>query len=170
MLPTPFLIVDFDSHSMLKNEVLAAIDNMPNLNINDSEACKVTKTDWNYNKHEEREYWSIIEQDIHKTLLECFNLIHLDGWKYGNCWFQQYYKNDVHDWHRHPESAYSCIYYVELPDNSPRTVFRNPINLNETITPDVKEGQILIFPATLYHTSPPSETDNRKTVIAFNIV
>jgi len=170
VLQCPFLIVDFNAHDKLKEEVLKSIDNMPNDSMMDGDTCTVTKTDWKYDKYEDREYWKIIEKDMHELLLDSFEVVHLDYWKYGNCWFQQYYKNDTHSWHRHPESVYNCIYYLELPESGPKTMFRNPINPKETLTPNVKEGQVLIFPAVLYHQSPPSETNERKTVIAFNIV
>ena len=170
IIPSPFLIADFEAHYNLKDKILDKIKTMPNLNMDDQKECTVTKTDWHYDKYEDREYWKVLKKDMHELLLECFDIIHLDQWSYGNCWFQQYYKNDFHGWHRHPESLYNCVYYLELPEDGPKTVFRNPINYNEIITPEIKEGQVLIFPATISHTSPPNESNSRKTIIAFNVL
>ena len=97
-------------------------------------------------------------------------------------WFNQYIaeSGSDHPWHHHADSArkageknpsihLASIYYVELPDRSLTTILKGP-ETGEEIIPDVKEGQILTFASDILHKSPRNLTNNRKTVIPFNIM
>ena len=97
-------------------------------------------------------------------------------------WFNQYIEESgaEHPWHHHAESErksgeknpcinLASIYYVELPDESLITILKDPETGKEVI-PDVKEGQILTFGADILHKSPRNFSNNRKTVIPFNIM
>ena len=97
-------------------------------------------------------------------------------------WFNQYIEDSgaEHPWHHHAESErksgeknpcinLASIYYVELPDESLITILKDPETGKEVI-PDVKEGQILTFGADILHKSPRNFSNNRKTVIPFNIM
>ena len=83
----------------------------------------------------------------------------------GQFWFQQYKKNNKHSWHRHKNSIFSNVYYVDLPEGTSKTKFRF---LGREFTVDVKEGQILTFPSFIEHCSKPSLSEHIKTVISFN--
>jgi hypothetical protein len=83
---------------------------------------------------------------------------------YGH-WFQQYEKGDYHIWHAHNDCAYTCVYYVELPEGSPKTTLRM---LGKEYEIDVKEGQVIVFPSCFVHQSKPNKGE-RKTVISFNV-
>ena len=69
--------------------------------------------------------------------------------------------------HDHPNVDLTNIYFVELEDVSLGTILKNP-RTDKDMNIKVKEGQILTFPATIMHRSPPNLTDSRKTVISFN--
>ena len=97
-------------------------------------------------------------------------------------WFNQYIaeSGSEHPWHHHAESEREAgqknpsihlanIYYVELPDKSLTTILKDP-ETGKEIIPDVKEGQILTFASDILHKSPRNLTNNRKTVIPFNIM
>ena len=97
-------------------------------------------------------------------------------------WFNQYIEESgsEHPWHHHADSErkageknpcinLASIYYVELPDESLITILKDPETGKEVI-PDVKEGQILTFGADILHKSPRNFSNNRKTVIPFNIM
>ena len=97
-------------------------------------------------------------------------------------WFNQYIaeSGSEHPWHHHAESErkagqknpcinLASIYYVELPDESLITILKDP-ETGKEIIPDVKEGQILTFGADILHKSPRNFSNNRKTVIPFNIM
>ena len=88
-------------------------------------------------------------------------------------WFNQYepHSDSEHPMHCHwgddTRNNLTSIYYVELEDKSLRTVIRHPITL-KAFVPPVKEGQILTFDATIWHSSPKNNTPTRKTIVSFN--
>ena len=97
-------------------------------------------------------------------------------------WFNQYIAESgaEHPWHHHadrereagqkdPSIHLACIYYVELPDESLTTILKDP-ETGKEIIPDVKEGQILTFASDILHRAPRNFSNNRKTVIPFNIM
>ena len=90
-------------------------------------------------------------------------------------WFNQYEPNSgsEHPFHNHwkinEQNSLTSIYYVELEDNSLRTIVEDP-KTHKEVDLKVKEGQILTFDATIPHRSPQNNTDTRKTVIAFNSI
>ena len=81
-------------------------------------------------------------------------------------WFQQYERNDEHDWHYHGDCNLSSIYYVELPEGTPITKFSM---FGREFSVNVKEGCILSFPSLYPHCSPMNESLDRKSVISFNL-
>ena len=85
-------------------------------------------------------------------------------WKIINSWFQQYEKNSYHEYHNHPQSNFTNVYFMELPDTNFKTVIKIE---NKEYEYSVKEGQLITFPAHLLHTSKPNGNE-RKTVISFN--
>lgn len=82
-----------------------------------------------------------------------------------NYWYQQYKKNDFHKWHLHRFCVYSNVYYVNLDQSSSRTTFKH---LGIEFSIEMEEGEILTFPSFYLHCSHPNQSDNIKTVIAFN--
>jgi uncharacterized protein YjlB len=84
-----------------------------------------------------------------------------------NFWFQQYKKQNFHDWHVHPGANYSNIYYLELPKKNMATKFFNQYN-NKYIEIEIKEGDLLTFPACILHCSDSFYEDATKTIISFN--
>jgi len=122
----------------------------------------ISNTDWNENENKDREW-------IHYFKDNVFNQIqnHLLNERLAkeviihNIWFQQYKQNDYHGWHTHPLTQFTNIYYVELPDGE-KTELYGEVDI------DIKEGDILSFPAYIFHRSKPNISNQRKTVISFN--
>jgi predicted 2-oxoglutarate/Fe(II)-dependent dioxygenase YbiX len=83
-------------------------------------------------------------------------------------WFQQYVINDKHGWHTHAEN-YTGVYYLEMPEEAPKTELIDQYNINKKITIDAKEGDIVIFPSFIIHRAPKVQSDTRKTIISFNL-
>lgn len=169
-IPAPIMVFDVPNHTHIKHQMLDAINQMPVSSIQ-TNYDKITNTDWDYDNHQQRQYWDILLPHLDQLLKQEF--VHIDlpqGFKISNCWYQQYYNTDTHHWHRHAGSTYNCVYYLELPHDAPPTMIRNPISINQTYTPSVQEGQLLIFPSIFAHCSPPNQSQHRKTIIAFNIV
>ena len=141
-----YTVVDVIDHSIMKESVLDLIDNMPHKDVGEYTVNLDDEyTDLNY------DYTSHIEES-----------------------------GSEHPWHHHADSErksgekntcinLASIYYVELPDESLITILKDPETGKEVI-PDVKEGQILTFGADILHKSPRNFSNNRKTVIPFNIM
>ena len=48
----------------------------------------------------------------------------------GNFWFNVYEKGDAQEFHNHPESHVSCVYYADVKDNDSKILFqRNPMSM-----------------------------------------
>ena len=114
----------------------------------------------------------------------------LDG---GKCyidesWINSYGLSENQEEHDHLPGFYSAIHYVKFnPDVHEPAVFTNPLiqlysYMNNEInykrhpdyilpnfTPEVKEGEIIIFPSWLKHTVKRTTTDEHRITLAFNI-
>mgnify|MGYP003128309809 FL=1 len=102
-------------------------------------------------------------------------------WRVESQWYNQYESNSGsdHPWHNHEDSnsfgediltgSLTCIYYLEVIDESLMTVLKHP-ETGEEVIPEVKEGQILTMDGKIFHKSPRNFTNTRKTVISFNII
>lgn len=142
-------------------KLLSLIDKIPTNSLveyNDN----ITNTDVNLPKDFKREYLEYffdIMQPYFKKL--CIQL-HSKRIEISGGWFQQYTKNSTHQWHTHPKCHFTNVYFVELPLKSLATEILNHSNL------DIKEGDLLTFPAYYYHRSPVNLSEKRKTIISFN--
>ena len=159
----PYFIVPIKEHLEIKQSLLTIIDEDEGQRRTDI-AQTIYKTDY-YLKKEKRKYFNILLPYINEILKElpikCNFVDHTNS-----IWYQQYIKLDHHSFHNHT-NQWSGIYYLELDKKSPGTQFKNYVS-NRSFSPDVKEGDVLIFPGWLDHRSPPNLSQKRKTVIAFN--
>jgi len=78
-------------------------------------------------------------------------------------WFHQMNKGDYDNWHNHFACQWIGIYYIDLPEGEQTELMDFEGNVFQ---PEVKEGDLLIFPSGYVHRSPPC--NNRKTIVAFN--
>ena len=153
------------NHVQHKSHLLKLIESIPQISSDSSNSEYISKSDWYLNSNYPRAYW----RDFYHLLLGPW--LKIMNSKYGhkefetkiaNYWFQQYQKDNHHNWHVHSNCHFSSVYYLELPNKSLTTQFKH----HKTIS--VKEGDILTFPAHLIHKSPINNSEKRKTVIAFN--
>jgi len=93
--------------------------------------------------------------------------------------------NNKYDWnriHSHPESSLSGVYYVKLPQESGKIIFRDPrpgalmnclinerYDHGELKWVGAKETSLLLFPSFLDHFVEPSMSDDERVSISFNI-
>ena len=167
-IPSPYLLINFLEHKEIKELLLSTIEEFANKeSVNDSGGI-ISRTDY-YNQQDIPRYWEILVPLIKPLVEKATEILDVPKYQVTLPWYQQYYKNDTHNWHRHPQSFYNFVYYLELPEDAPPTIFRNPFNKEEIHTPPAKEGQVIVFPATIHHCSPPSESNDRKSIIAWNI-
>ena len=150
-----------------KNKLLKIIDSMPNIGAEQDyiKNCgtSVSKSDWLLNRDVIKPYADLFFEMV-KPFIVFVEEQYSAKLKINNFWFQQYHKNDYHNWHTHPEAHFSNVFYLEMPKGTPGTEFKN---IEQKF--DVEEGDILSFPAFLAHRSPEIKIDKRKTVIVFNI-
>ena len=89
-----------------------------------------------------------------------------DSWVIHELWFQQYKTGGTHGWHVHGHN-FTAVYYADIPEGAPITelVLAN----GDVITPEAKEGDILIFPSFVVHRAPLNASEEQKTIISFNM-
>ena len=92
--------------------------------------------------------------------------------------------NDFNVIHTHPNSYLSAAYYVKAPEKAGRFVIENPNTAATHSYPvvekkteynikaaalDIKEGDLLLFPAYLPHKVNENKSDEDRIVISFNV-
>jgi hypothetical protein len=163
----PYAVLDFKAHNTLKYKVLGAIENIAPNSIAATDH-QIYKTDWNIPDDIPRKYVEILRPELSTELSKIFITLGFDQYTVHNIWFQQYIKHDSHSWHNHKACHYTCIYYLELPTDAPKTQFLDPIDQKTIFEIDIKEGDILIIPSMIKHRSPIITNNVRKTIISFN--
>lgn len=126
----------------------------------------ISKLDYNQGDNWEREWAQLAIPSIISTISPMIKSMGYDTMDLTNIWYQQYNDNDYHGWHIH-NTSFSGVYFLELDENSSSTRFCVPTDFNP-FQVDAKEGDIILFPSHLFHTSP-ANRGNRKTSIAFNL-
>ena len=151
-----------ENHNFHKNIILQLIKNIPQ-----NKHQNISHTDWSLPREYKREYLEYFYTIIKNYMEEIRDYLNTNKCIIGNGWFQQYYENDNHTWHTHESTQFANVYFVELPNKHYKTeIFDN--TTNTLINLDVKEGDVITFPAFYSHRSKPNPSNERKTVIAFN--
>ena len=70
-------------------------------------------------------------------------------------------------WHNHQKCQWAGIYFVEVPDNKYTEFF--DLHTQEIFQPNVREGDIIIFPSYLNHTVPAGKYKSYRVTIAINL-
>jgi hypothetical protein len=168
----PIFTIDLTTHQHIKEELLSLIDKEDSVKVDNSwgdNIDQISNTDWYSGNGKTKDYWKILYPHIKETIEPIlYDKFFFKGWKITNYWFQQYKNGDEHTWHFHGASMYNFVYYVEKPNGVPTTEMIIPMT-GQIIQPKVEEGQILVFPSIMRHRSPPNPSDERKTIIAFNV-
>ena len=110
---------------------------------------------------------------IHPILSEFRNTV----FKYEKIegpWCQRYVAGDWHSAHDHGPRGYSAVFYAKInPDVHEATMFTSPFPIEGTmgsVSPNVSEGDLIIFPSSLLHTAPPHKSDEDRIVFSFNLL
>jgi len=157
------------NHSDIKGEILSAIATLGiHSVVMDHE--KISNTDWHINPNLNGSFKNKKYVDLVRPIIDSHNVavqqkLQLEFCDVNRIWFQQYLAGDFHGWHVHGRCMFSNVYYVELPSSTSKTTFRH---FGQEFVIDVEEGDILTFPSFLQHCSKPSNSESRKTIIAFN--
>ena len=151
----PILISKVKHHQEIKQKILNGIKQMGRHSIDDGFHC-IHNTDWYLPADNERYYKQYIGHAFvhHNQLVaKLFNSTELS---IKNFWFQQYGRGDYHNWHVHPGSMFSNVYYVDLGEGTPKTSLRI---LDKIVEIPVEEGVIVTFPSFIQHCSKPNKSD-----------
>jgi len=108
-------------------------------------------------------------------ILKCLNV--LPRFQLSNWWVNINKKGDFNDYHTHPESMLSAVWYIT--DNFGSIEFQNPLDhdrnkiLNDmgwstNNTFNCTAGDILVFPSDLVHRVLPHTEDNLRISVSFN--
>lgn len=169
-LGVPYIVSSFEHHAKIKEVLLDLIDKAEAVNIADAgNNVYISRTDWLIKNPTKRKYFEYIRPLMQDHIAEVMRVLNHNNFAIGGHWFQQYSTSDTHNWHQHRGASWSNVYYVELPDDAPRTMFRQPTDSNAIFVPDVKEGDVLTMPGFVWHSSQPNMSRQRKTVCVFNI-
>jgi uncharacterized RmlC-like cupin family protein len=167
-LDSAYVVKKFEEHENIKVDLLNLIDvatyESPKF---DSSEVNITKTDWSFSTTN-RDWVSYLSEPLVKNVLEMYAFLGYDGINISQIWFQQYLKDSEHGWHVHGNN-FTNVYYLELPEGTPKTQLVNPYNQKEIIEIEVKEGDLLCFPSYVLHKAPKNNSNKRKTIISYNI-
>lgn len=166
-IPSFYIVTDIKEHRQIKNKIINAIHKLPNSNI-DTDREKISLTDWNLPRDLKREYLPIFYEALKPYLIKMAEQLNMKKWRVVNFWCQKYINGDFHDWHTHPEADYTNVYFVKLPTPSLKTEIYDLKDKKIIKTIDITEGQMLTFPASMMHRSPPNTMDDEKIIISFN--
>ena len=97
-------------------------------------------------------------------MTDCFRTF----WSIKSMWFQRYGKGDYHTWHDHGGGPWFGTYYVDMCGDDMATEYLD-MNTNSKFSYDVKEGDVILMPGQIIHSSPAFQGNSTKTVIAFNL-
>ena len=163
------ILKQLDCHREVKEKLLSMIDQSWSYNMtNDFYGDNINRCDWSENLNYNREFVKFIKPKLEKHFNECAETLNYEKCEVNGMWYQQYIKDNTHTWHIHGEN-YTGVYYLELPENSPKTELLDQIDINNKITINAKEGDVVIFPSFIIHRSPKIINNLRKTIISFNI-
>tara|TARA_R110000787_G_C13429912_1_gene445499 strand:- start:1299 stop:1805 length:507 start_codon:yes stop_codon:yes gene_type:complete len=156
-----FIKTKINNYKEVNKNLLSLINKMPKRKLK-TRYKNMSNSDWDIPRDFKRDYLDYFYKIIEPYMGELAKGFNSKKWTINNCWFQQYKKLDNHEWHTHPQTNFTNVYFVELPSKSIGTEVLNTKNLN------LKEGDLLTFPGYFYHRSPVNFTNKRKTIISFN--
>ena len=164
-----YIVTDIKEHKQNKSKLLRYIDEMPESMMDPPGVEeRISKTDWNISSSYERNYTDTFYRMMNPYLSEMAFKLKCKSWKILNCWYQVYEKDDTHGWHTHGKSNYTNVYYLSLPNKSIKTQLYDVVNHKIVENIEVKEGQLLTFPASVIHRSPINKVHQEKVIISFN--
>jgi hypothetical protein len=171
-----YLTFPYEKHLETKEQILQLISEQPTLTYGGGN--QIANLDWGRKSDWSRPWVQLFKPDFDLAMNQAAQ-------KYGylkaiinELWFQQYKKGNGHGWHSHGNN-FTGVYYLDFPPNTPITELINPwltklnnlsnVDEKELIIPDVKEGDVLIFPSYVVHRAPMIKNDINKSIISFNM-
>jgi len=122
-----------------------------------------------------RNYTSKVIQIISSELQAFAESIDAKELEIVDCWTVQYKKGDYQSVHTHGGSSYTGCIYIDFDKNEHEgtKLVTNGIdsetNGTAIVSPDIKEGDIMIIPSNILHFVTPNRSDKLRTILAFDI-
>lgn len=160
-----YFISKVESHKKLKKYLLNTWPQMDSVAIK-SNSEQIMNTDYD-NANKPRLWVNLFMKKIQPNLLQIQDNLLADDFFFDKIWFQQYTKSDYHGWHVHANTNYSAIYFTECPSGMETEFF--DITTKKKFEVQLEEGDLIVFPGQIYHRSKPNFTDQRKSVVSFNL-
>ncbi len=100
-------------------------------------------------------------------------------------WFNTYYEKDYQEFHIHPNSIFSAVYFVRAPKGSSNLVLQNPSTVSKMFMPQdmmcnddnsdlwnipAVENRLVIFPSYISHMVPAHKLMEKRTTVAYNYI
>jgi len=154
----------FHAHNTVKDFLLKSIEENTSPSINKNiYGDKISKTD--FFSDTQSSYVNDLSIHLQDHILK---VLQIPKFVLKEVWFQQYCKSDTHSWHVHEHTHFTNVYFLELPQPEFKTEIRE-FGTTNLIEYNATEGDIVTFPGFLEHRSPILESDQRKTIISFNV-
>jgi hypothetical protein len=168
-LDCAYIISKFESHDVIKEKLLKEIACSEGEHaISHRAEVDISRTDWYCSSDFSRKWVNCLSPYLLPKLQKMYLELGYDGLTIPEIWFQQYFNSSQHGWHTH-SGNFTNVYYLELPEDSPKTQIVNAYNQKDIIELDVKEGDLAIFPSFVVHRAPINKSNDRKTIISFNV-
>ena len=145
----------------------------------DNWLTNVYNTSGKINLYKQKEFKTLLKWIDDRVLDYCKDLNILGTLSNKNAWFNIYRKGDSQEFHNHPSSSLSVIYYVDGDSKSANTVFTDfdMVNLkcseyNEDNSMSWKipfeKGKLIIFKSNTLHAVEKHTTINERITLAIN--
>ena len=137
--------------------------------------------------HKKPEYKPLVDE-LFKMVHQVFNEEFLDKQAVlGNMWANINYQGGYNKPHVHPNALFSGVYYVKTPPNCGRLICQDPrpgiqtcmptrkkVEITKYLWRDVhlqpQENRAIIFPAWLWHSVEPNQSNENRISISFNFI
>jgi len=167
----PFSIEPLKSHKQIKARLLFDIlttQKYTNV-IDENDNTNITRCDWNgFSRDKDRPWVQTFMPHLTEHLSRWIELLDYKSFIVRDLWFQQYAAGSEHDWHIH-SCNWTGVYFLDMPVDSLKTLFKDPMNPDIINQFEVTEGDILIFPSFVIHKAPINQDVQIKTIISWNM-
>jgi hypothetical protein len=153
-------------HESKKKQILNWIEYFGTYSLIDNRVNRISNSDWHLDQDMNKGYMDIIADDVARHHNGLCQELGFEKVQMGKIWFQQYETGDYFYKHNHPDSTFSNVAYIELPDERANTRFYWK---GEEIQIDIEEGEILSFPGFLLHDAP-TNLGPRKSIVVWNSI
>ena len=161
----PWYLGKLPEHNLIKDSLMDDI-NSSKVSEYRMKYKTISKTDW-VEQGENRKYVNILQPFLTSYLEKLTLEMGSGNMNVYVIWFQQYGNGSAHDWHTHLQCQWTSVYYVDMPEGSPKTELIDPFT-KKIIVVDAEEGDIITFPSFIIHRAPVINDNIVKTIISFN--